>query len=124
MTLLEAFDHLEAEIGQRVDLPIYDNLNLKQPELPCVVVVPEGTPTSVHGGGSQPTGEQVYSIFILQPLSGSYREARAALYEVMQQLTDIPRFFAGEEGWVYGEDIVGRNPKRECVLVSVKGTVA
>lgn len=124
MTLLEAYDHLEAEIAARVDLPVYDNLNLKQPELPCVVVVPEASMTSVHGGGSQPTGEQVYSIFILQPLQGSYRDARAALYVTMQQLTDIPRFFAGEEGWVYGEDLVGRNPKRECVLASIKGKVA
>lgn len=125
MTLLEAYDHLEAEISQRVDLPIYDNLNLRQPELPCIAVVPEATPLSLYGGGSMPTGKQVYSIFILQPLKESYREARQRLWDAMQQLTDIPRFYVEEEtGWEYGEDIVGRNPKQECVLASIKGTVA
>ncbi len=123
MTLLEAYDHLASEIAARVNLPVYDNLKLRQPSLPCIAVVPDASRLSLHGGGSMLSGEHIFSVWILQPLSGSYRDARSALYDVLQLLSDIPRFFA-EPDVEYGEDLVGLNPKTECVLAKIVGKVA
>lgn len=123
MTLLEAYDHLASEIAARVDLPVVDNLKLRQPALPCIAVVPDASRLSVYGGGSMLSGEHIFSVWIFQPLSGSYRDARSALYAVLQQLSDIPRFFA-EPDVEYGEDLVGMNPKTECVLAKIVGKVA
>lgn len=124
MTIIEATALINAEIAARCNLPIYDSLNLPQPSLPCVVVVPEATPTSLHGGGSFPTGEQFVSIWIIHPKSTTYTQALSELWDTIQLITLIPRFYADENGWTYGEDIVGRNPKSEVIIAQIKGKVA
>lgn len=123
MTLLEAYDHLTGAIAERVDLPVVDNLNLRQPALPCIAVVPDSSRLSQYGGGSMLTGEHIFSVWILVPIGNSYRESRSNLYDILQELCDIPRFWVEPEV-EYGEDLVGTNPKTPCVLAKVVGKVA
>lgn len=121
MTLLEGWDHLAAEIGALVDLPITDHVLGRKTSVPGIAIVPESSGLSAHGAGSDLTGEHYFSLWILVPHENDYRSARESLYSYVLSLCSIPRFYVSEGVVEYGEDMVGNVP---CVLARLVGKVA
>lgn len=121
MTLFEAQDHLEQEIGSRLpETWLQDNLVNKPGSFPCVVIEPDGSRLMEHGGGCGYTGEQDFVIWVICAFEGSFRESRERMIEMLDSMLDIPRFFASERV-DYGVDVVWDT---RCVLAKIAGKVA
>lgn len=119
MTILEAYDHLVAELAARFTGAVQDNLVDKPVSFPCVVVEMEGSRLSEHGGGSIFTGEHEFVIWVICAYGGSFRSARESLTGIVEPFLDIPRFYTGERV-EYGVDMVW---DKRCVLAKLSGKV-
>lgn len=121
MTLFEAQDHLEQEIGSRLpDVWLQDNLVNKPGSFPCVVIEPDGSRLMEHGGGCGYTGEQDFMIWVICAFSGTFRQSREAMLEILDSMLDIPRFYANERV-EYGDDVIW---DKRVVVAKLSGRVA
>lgn len=120
MNLNEAWDHLADEVGKLVELPITDHVLGRKTRVPGIAIVPESSGLVVHGGGSDLSGEHFFSVWVLVPHAGNFRDSREVLYGYIQLLMTIPRFYVSEPVVEYGEDMVGNVA---CVLARIVGKV-
>ncbi len=121
MTYSDAQEHLEEQVKAILpDVYVQDNLVDKPKSFPCVVIEPDGSRLSEHGGGSSFSGEHEFSLWVLQAYSGSFTASRDAMLEIVEQLLGIERFYCSERV-EYGNDLVHGT---RCVLARISGRVA
>ena len=120
MELCDAFDCLSTEVSARVSAGMIQSLSEKPASYPCVAIVCDGSRLEAHGGGSDFTGEHNFSLWVLCKFSGDYRESREEMYEMVQALIEIPRFYI-DESVEYGEDVVHGT---RCIIARIIGRIA
>jgi len=117
----EAQVRLEEQVQALLpDVCVQDNLVDKPKSFPCVVIEPDGSRLSNHGGGSLLTGEHEFSIWVLYAYSKSFTESRASMISLVEILLGMPRFYCNERV-EYGNDLVHGT---RCVLAHISGRMA
>jgi len=121
MTLFEAQDHLEHEIGSRLPgIAVQDNLVSKPKSFPCIVIEPDGSRLINDAGGCSYSGEQDFVLWVICAFSVSLRESREAMAEMLDRILETPRFYANDRV-EYGVDLVWDT---RCVIAKIQGRVA
>lgn len=130
MMLFDAYDHLLTQVAALFtetpeggvpicSVEIMDNLVNKPKKFPCVVVEMDGSRLSNHGGGSDLSGEHIFTLWVLCAYKTSFRSSREQMVGITEKLLTIPRFYADEKV-EYGVDMVF---DAQCVVAKVSGRV-